>query len=115
MEILIYKLFRHNEWGEAGKSGIFVGSPDDRRDGFIHLSAAHQVRTTYSKYFAAEDRPILAAISAADAGPNLKWETSRGGDTFPHLYGALDLRLVRAVFEIVRDEAGNPVFPPDIP
>jgi uncharacterized protein (DUF952 family) len=115
MKNFIYKLFRRGEWAEAKKAGIFLGSPHDRRDGYIHFSDAHQVRTTFSKYFAGEDRPILAAIAAADAGENLKWEVSRGGDKFPHLYGPLNLKSVRAVFEIVRDAAGSPIFPPEIP
>lgn len=115
MEKFIYKLFRRGEWDEAEKTGIFLGSPHDRRDGYIHFSDAHQVRTTFDKYFAGEDRPILAAIAAADAGKDLKWEVSRGGDKFPHLYGALDLKLVRAVHEIVRDASGSPIFPPEIP
>ncbi len=115
MEKFIYKLFRRGEWEEAKKTGILLGSPHDRRDGYIHFSAAHQVRTTFDKYFAGEDRPILAAIAAADAGEDLKWEVSRGGDKFPHLYGALDLKLVRATFEIARDAVGAPIFPPEIP
>jgi uncharacterized protein (DUF952 family) len=115
MENFIYKLFRRGEWEEAQKTGIFAGSPDDRRDGFIHLSAAHQVRTTFDKYFASEDKPLLAAITAADAGDFLKWEVSRGGDKFPHLYGVLALGQVHAVFEIARDASGRPVFPPEIP
>ena len=115
MENFIYKLFRRGEWEEAKKTGIFLGSPDDRRDGFIHLSAAHQVRTTFDKYFVAEDKPILAAIATADTGENVKWEVSRGGDKFPHLYGALPLKHIRACFEIVRDAAGTPIFPPEIP
>jgi uncharacterized protein (DUF952 family) len=115
VELFIYKLFRRGEWDEAKKAGVFLGSLDDRRDGYIHLSAAHQVRTTFSKYFAGEDKPILAAIAAGEVGESLKWEASRGGDKFPHLYGALNLRHVRAVFEIARDAAGNPIFPPEIP
>lgn len=115
MEKFIYKLFRRDEWEEAKKTGIFLGSPHDRRDGYIHFSAAHQVCTTFDKYFANVDRPILAAIASADAGEDLKWEVSRGGEKFPHLYGALDLKLVRAFHEVKRDPAGRPIFPPEIP
>ena len=115
MENFIYKLFRCGEWEGVKKTGTFLGSQDDRRDGYIHLSAAHQVRATFDKYFADEDKPVLAAIAAADAGAALKWEVSRGGDKFPHLYGVLSLKLVRAVHEIARDAAGEPLFPPEIP
>ena len=115
MEIFIYKLFRRGEWEEAEKAGVFLGSPDDRRDGFIHLSAAHQVRTTFSKHFAGEDNPVLAVIAVAEVGDRLKWEVSRGGDKFPHLYGVLDLHRMREIFEIPKDSAGGPIFPPEIP
>ena len=115
MSVFIYKLFRPQEWKAAKTAGEFRGSPDDLRDGFIHLSAAHQVRTTFDKYFSKEYNLVLAAIDAGCLGEALKWEVSRGGEKFPHLYGVLKGADVRATFEIRRDASGRPIFPPEIP
>ncbi len=94
-------------------SGTFAGSPDDRRDGFIHLSAANQVRGTFEKYFASGPEPVLVAFDAERFGPALKWEVSRGGELFPHLYGILDISTAIATSHI-RREHGVPVFPAEI-
>lgn len=111
----VYKLFRNSEWRDAERAGRFAGSQDDMRDGFIHLSSASQVRGTHGKYFADDPEPVLAGFDPALLGPALKWETSRGGEDFPHLYGVLDLSRAVSVHRIVRDAAGMPVFPPEIP
>ena len=97
MSETIYKLFRRAEWNSFQESREFYGSPDDRRDGFMHFSAAHQVSTTFDKYFSSELNPILAAVGAGGMGDALKWEVSRGGQKFPHLYGVLRLTDVRAL------------------
>ena len=115
MERLVYKLFRKSEWRDAERSGTFSGSPDDRRDGFIHLSAAEQVRATFTKYFAGEAEPVLVAFTAERLGSALKWEVSRSGESFPHLYGTLDLSLALSVFKILRDANDASGFPPEIP
>ena len=114
MDGTIYKIARISEWGEAVSAGVFTGSPDDRRDGFIHFSTATQVRATCDKYFSAEERFYLVAADAGRLGPALKWEFSRGGQDFPHLYGPLPLALVRSVTEIRRGPDGRHVFPPEI-
>jgi uncharacterized protein (DUF952 family) len=100
MNETIYKLFRRAEWDSFQKSKEFHGSPDDLRDGFIHFSASHQARTTFDKYFSMERNPLLASVDASGLGDALKWEVSRGGQKFPHLYGVLGLADVRASFEI---------------
>ena len=115
MQNLVYKLFRKSEWRDAAASGKFSGSPDDIRDGFIHLSAAKQVRGTFGKYFSGEAEPVLVAFAAERLGPALKWEISRNGEPFPHLYGVLDLFLAVSAFDVTRDQNGAPVFPPEIP
>jgi uncharacterized protein (DUF952 family) len=115
MRVFIYKLLRSREWEATKKAEEFRGSPDDLRDGFIHLSAAHQVRTTFDKYFSDEYNPILAAVDASRLGDALKWEVSRGGEKFPHLYGMLKRADMRETFEIRRDASGRPIFPPEIP
>jgi len=115
MRICVYKLFRQSEWQEAARNGLFTGSPDDRRDGFIHLSAASQVRGTFEKYFAGEREPVLAGFDADSFGVALKWEISRNGERFPHLYGVLDVSRALSVSRICRDAGGAPEFPVEIP
>lgn len=90
----IYKILRAAEWQDAERAGAFRGSPDDQRDGFIHFSTAEQTPGTYEKYFAGVAGLVLAAIDAEALGPALKWEPSRGGALFPHLYGDLPLSAV---------------------
>jgi len=115
MSTCVYKLFREPEWQEAARTGLFTGSADDQRDGFIHLSAASQVRGTFEKYFAAEREPVLAAFDPDSFGVALKWEISRNGERFPHLYGVLDVSRALSVSRICRDNAGAPEFPTEIP
>lgn len=92
--MVVYKLLRLAEWGAFQADGVFVGSPDDLRDGFIHLSAADQVAATQAKWFAGGAVVVLEV--AAD---DLRWEPSRGGALFPHLYRPLRLDEVRVVAE----------------
>jgi uncharacterized protein (DUF952 family) len=87
----IYKVLSRSEWSDAERDGEFRGSEVDRRDGFIHLSAADQLEKTVSLWFADRDDLILAAIDDARLGDALKWEPSRGGALFPHYYGSLPL------------------------
>ena len=111
---IIYKIARIPEWERAVSDGVFTGSPDDRRDGFIHFSSAPQVRATCEKYFSTEERFYLVAVEVSRLGAALKWEPSRGGQEFPHLYGSLPLALVRSVTEIQRGPDGKHAFPPEI-
>lgn len=87
--LTIYKITTRSEWNAARQSGVFMGSEDDRRDGFIHLSAEHQLAGTARKYFCGKADLVLIAFTTTDFGPQLKWEPSRGGDLFPHLYAPL--------------------------
>ena len=93
----IYKICPASDWNEAENRGAFNGSPADRQDGFIHLSAAHQVRETARRHFAGQEALVLVAFEAEDLGAKLKWEASRGGDLFPHVYGVLPAGLARWV------------------
>jgi len=88
--MLIYKIFRAAEWREFRTNGATSGAPVDWQDGFIHFSTAEQVRETARRHFAGEDRLVLLAIES-ERLEHLRWEPSRGGDLFPHLYGELDL------------------------
>ncbi len=85
----IYKICAESDWTAARAAGMFEGSSDDRRDGYIHFSTAEQLPGTLVKHFARRDGLVLIAISAKALGPDLKWEPSRGGELFPHLYAPL--------------------------
>ena len=87
---IIYKICPAPAWREAERAGAYRGSPDDARDGFIHLSTAAQLPGTLAKHFAGQSDLFLIAVDADALGAALKWESSRGGDLFPHLYGELD-------------------------
>lgn len=87
--MLIYKIFRAPEWAQLEAEGETAGAPIDVTDGYIHFSTAEQARETAAKHFAGADGLILAACSANDMGRDLRWEVSRGGAEFPHLYRKL--------------------------
>jgi uncharacterized protein (DUF952 family) len=91
----IYKICEQVQWRVAEAAGQFRGSAVDARDGFIHFSTAAQLAETASKHFAKASDLMLVAVDAAALGAELKWERSRGGDLFPHLYAALPLNAVR--------------------
>lgn len=110
----IYKVLGRDEWERAVAQGVFEGSEVDRQDGFIHFSAAGQLRETVRRHFAGRQDLILAAVEAETLGPDLKWEKSRGGDLFPHLYAPLAIdRIHRAAHLPWQGEAHD--FPSDIP
>ncbi len=94
---LVYKITTTTAWDKAVACGAFTGSPDDLRDGFIHLSAAHQLAATAEKYYTGQPDLLLIAVAASTLGTALKWEASRGGDLFPHLYGDLTCESVHWV------------------
>ncbi len=85
----IYKIFLGPEWAELDTKGETLGAPIDLADGFIHFSTAKQAGVTAAKYFLGVDGLMLIAFEADQMGDALKWEPSRGGDLFPHLYRAL--------------------------
>lgn len=92
--MLIYKIFRAAEWAELEHAGETRGAPVDLADGYIHFSTAEQARETAAKHFANADGLVLAAIETEALGDALRWEPSRGGQLFPHLYRALALSKV---------------------
>ena len=89
--MLIFKIFRAPEWAELRAAGETAGAPVDLADGFVHFSTAEQVSETAAKHFAGEDDLFLLGLEADDMGEDLKWEPSRGGALFPHLYRPLKL------------------------
>ncbi|MGV8955222.1 MAG: DUF952 domain-containing protein [Cypionkella sp.] len=87
--MLIYKIFRRSEWDALRDAGRSLGAPVDLADGYIHFSAAPQLAETAAKYFADISDLVLVACEAERLGAALKWEASRGGALFPHLYREL--------------------------
>ncbi len=92
--MLIYKIFRADEWATLQRDGETAGAPVDLADGFVHFSTAAQASETASKHFAGIDGLVLLACDADALGEDLKWEVSRGGAEFPHLYRKLRLQDV---------------------
>lgn len=115
MTNVIYKICPRSLWQEAERAGRFVGAPVDLADGYIHFSSAAQVRETAAKHFAGQGDLVLVAVDAARLAPNLKWEVSRGGALFPHLYTPLDLSAVLWVKPLPLGENGAHLFPDDLP
>jgi uncharacterized protein (DUF952 family) len=91
----IYKICEQAAWRAAAADGNYRGSAVDTRDGFIHLSTAEQVAETAAKHFARQTDLVLIAVDPDLLGAALKWEPSRGGALFPHLYAALPVAVVR--------------------
>ncbi len=87
--MLIYKIFRDDEFRVLQETGRTAGAPVDLADGFVHFSRGDQVRETAAKHFRGEDGLHLLAVEADTLGDALRWEASRGGDLFPHLYREL--------------------------
>jgi uncharacterized protein (DUF952 family) len=108
----IYKICTATEWNEAEHAGVYRGSAADRKDGFIHFSTAEQAAETAAKWFTGQRDLVLVAVDADTLGNTLKWEPSRGGALFPHLYGELDAKAVLRVDPLPLDAAGRHVFPP---
>ena len=111
MTTLIYKIVPRTLWREAEARGTFAGAPVDLADGYIHFSTAAQVRETAAKHFSGQDDLVLAAVDAGGLGAALKWEASRGGALFPHLYAALDPAAALWVKPLPPGEDGAHVFP----
>jgi uncharacterized protein (DUF952 family) len=95
--LVIYRLISGQTWSEVARSGAFHGSAHDLRDGFIHFSTAAQVRETAAKHYAGQADLLLVHVSVAALAAPLRWEVSRGGELFPHLYGVLPASAVLRV------------------
>ena len=96
----IYKICPASAWREAERQGVYRGSADDARDGFIHFSTASQVGETARKYFFGQKGLFLVEVDADALGAALRWERSRNDQLFPHLYGELELGAVRRVLNL---------------
>ena len=107
----IYKILSSSAWHEALARGMFAGSEHDVRDGFIHFSTGAQVAETASKHFAGIPGLLLLSVSVDALAHALRWEPSRGGALFPHLYGELATSAVTRVEPLQLDANGVHVLP----
>lgn len=108
---LIFKICTSAEWDRAVAAGRFFGSPVDCRDGFIHFSAAHQVSETAARHFADQTDLLLIGVDPIALGSDLRWEKSRGGDLFPHLYGSLPTAAAVHSGPLQKDADGHVIVP----
>lgn len=91
---IAYKILTADQWAQFQKDQIFHGAPVDIADGFIHLSALDQLQGTIDKHFAGQGDLVIAEVDLAELDDILKWEASRGGALFPHIYGSLPLSAI---------------------
>ncbi|MCW2307095.1 DUF952 domain-containing protein [Rhodobium gokarnense] len=115
MPSIIYKICDRPLWAAAEAAGTFTGAPVDHADGYIHFSTADQVAETAEKHFSGADDLLLIAIDGDALGDALRYEPSRGGALFPHLYGTLPMSAVMWVQPLERDADGRFVFPELMP
>ncbi len=95
MNPVAFKILTADQWAQFERDGVFTGAPVDIADGYIHLSAADQLQGTLDKHFAGQSGLVVAEIDLNVLGETLKWEVSRGGALFPHVYGVLPMSAVR--------------------
>ena len=114
MTSIIFKICPGMLWQAAEKAGRFDGAPIDLADGYIHFSTADQVRETAAKHFAGQRDLLLIAVDAEPLDAALKWEISRGGALFPHLYAPLDPAAALWVKPLPTGTDGVHIFPADL-
>ncbi len=110
----IYKIATKEQWEETISSGVFKGAPIDLQDGYIHFSTAQQAEETAAKHFRGQKNLKLIKVATEPLGQALKWEVSRGGDLFPHLYAELKTSDAVSVIDLEEDETGGHIFPGDL-
>jgi len=111
----IFKIMTAAEWNETQERGTFAGSRVDLEDGFIHFSSASQVRETARRHFAGRENLVLLWVDQNSIAGGLKWEPSRGGVLFPHLYGDLPVIAVTRCDPLPLSAGGGHEFPADLP
>jgi uncharacterized protein (DUF952 family) len=110
-ERIAYKIMSAAELQQMQRDGVFHGSPADIADGYIHLSCGSQVAATLDRHFSAVDGLMLAAVDLSVLGGTVRWEPSRGGQLFPHIYGLLPVEAVVAVATLERNPDGAVKLP----
>jgi uncharacterized protein (DUF952 family) len=111
--MVIYKIFRADEWAALEREGETLGAPVDLADGFVHFSTADQVQETAARHFAGAAGLVLLTCDADAMGDDLRWEPSRGGALFPHLYRPLRMADVLTHTDLPLGPDGH-IFPDDL-
>jgi uncharacterized protein (DUF952 family) len=112
MTRMVYHMCPAEAWVAAVAAGEYAGTADDRRDGFLHFSTAEQIAESARRHRAGQPGLVLVAVEAARLGDRLRWEKSRGGALFPHLYGPLHPAETTSVAPLPLGPDGDHVFPP---
>lgn len=107
----LYKVISSDDWRAAETQGEFTGVGIDLDDGFIHLSSQSQVVETVGRYFAGQEGLLLVAVDASKLGDTLRWEPSRNGDLFPHVYGSISMEAVIRTDKLPVNRDGSHRFP----
>ena len=94
-----FKILTAAQWAQFEADGVFRGAPVDLADGYIHLSTQDQVQGTLDKHFAGQDGLVIAEVNLAQLGETIRWEESRGGALFPHIYGPLPMDAIVGLFD----------------
>jgi uncharacterized protein (DUF952 family) len=110
-DAVAYKVLTAAQWAQFQRDGQFLGAPVDVADGFIHLSAAAQLAGTIDRHFAGQAGLVIAAVDLPALGDAVRWEPSRGGLLFPHLYAALPAAAVVAHGPLLRADDGSVMLP----
>lgn len=110
-ELFAFKILTRDQWDRFRADGVFHGAPVDLADGYIHLSTRAQTAETVAKHFTGQDDLVLAMVDLSALGDMVKWEVSRGGALFPHVYGSLPMNAVTTSARLRLDETGRHVFP----
>ncbi len=111
---LIYKIETKERWEKAKQNGLYEGSKHDQRDGYIHFSSKETLEGTLDKHFKGKTNLLLIAVNAKDLGQALKWEASRGGALFPHLYAPLPTTHILWEKPLQQSENGTHILPIDL-
>ena len=112
MSNALYHMCRAEEWQAAQRGGSYPGSSQDQADGFIHFSTNAQVKESAARHRAGQAGLLLLTVDPAALGPALRWELARGGQLFPHLYGALPVAAVQRADALPLGPDGLHCFPP---
>ena len=114
LDRIVYKIMSATELEQMQRDGVFCGSPADIADGFIHLSCGSQLAATLDRHYSGVDGLVLAAVDLSRLGDSVRWEPSRGGDLFPHLYGSLDPAIVLRIDALPLRSDGTHAIPEDV-
>lgn len=110
-ELFAYKILTKDQYDQLKTDGTFKGAPVDLADGYIHLSTREQAAETAARHFAGQDNLVMLMVDLAPFGAAVKWEESRGGALFPHLYADLPMSAVAGKVVLRLDEQGKHLFP----